>query len=167
MLQLSIAAGRPLRGLALALAAEHQYVGRKYGVHAAFRMWMSTTWAPAMKITIHTKQDAVRFDQQWRASLRTGEHSRRLTRDVEMSRWRATAIAGLFFAHEGGTESGHIDFEPEETVPHPSELSQSLGFDRVWLFPTNFAWAIRTGHEDWDRLELFEKPDSRDDGLLE
>ena len=120
-----------------------------------------------MKITLHAKQDAVRFDQQWRALLRTGEQSRRLTRDVEMSRWRATAIAGLFFAHDGGTESGRVDFELGETVPHPSELSQSLGFDRVWLFPTNFAWAIRTGHEDWDRLELFEKSDSLDEDPLE
>ena len=38
-----------------------------------------------------------------------------------------------------------------------------LGFDAVWLFSTDFAWAIRTGHEDWDRLELFEKRDSVDD----
>jgi hypothetical protein len=116
-----------------------------------------------MKITRHATQDAIRFDRQWRASLRTGEHGRRQTGVIELSRWRTKAIAGLLFAHGGGTESGRIDFEPDETIPHPSEVSQMLGLDAVWLFSTDFTWAIRTGHEDWDRLELFEKLDSADD----
>ena len=141
-------------------------LGGRDGLLAAFRTSRRVQWR-AMKITLHSKQDAVRFDQQWRASIRAGEHIGRRTRDLEMSRWRASAIAGLLFAHDGGTESGCVDFEPGETIPHPSELSQSLGFDAVWLFSTDFAWAIRTGHEDWDRLELFEKPGSPDDAPLE
>jgi len=115
-----------------------------------------------MKITFHSKQEAVRFDQRWRASLRAGEHRRYTTRDVEISRWRVKAGSGLFFAHDGGNESGRVDFEPGEEIPHPSELSRQLGFDAVRLFSTDFSWVICTGHEDWDRLELFEKPDSVD-----
>lgn len=68
---------------------------------------------------------------------------------------------------KAGQKAAVLTLNQRRLFPHPSELSQSLGFDHVWLFPTNFAWAIRTGHEDWDRLELFQKPDARDDDPLE
>lgn len=116
-----------------------------------------------MKITLHAKQEAVRFDQRWRASLGTGEYSRRTPGDVKIPDWWAKTSAGLLFAHESGTASGRVDFEAGERVPHPSSLAQSLGFDAVWLFSTDLSWAVRTGHEDWDRLELFEKADSLDE----
>ena len=55
MLQLTIAAGRPLRGLALALAAEHQYVGwlaRRVPLTLSFQIGVSCFGAPFFIVSL-------------------------------------------------------------------------------------------------------------------
>jgi hypothetical protein len=112
-----------------------------------------------MKIVRFHKRNAIRFDQEWRSALRELDGGRPVG-SRELSSWYDRAKAGLQFAHDGGTASGSIHFDEDDTVLHPSELCEQLGLDSVWFFARDFTWAVHAGHEDWDIAKVFEVPDS-------
>jgi hypothetical protein len=111
-----------------------------------------------VEIFRHSKSDAVRFDREWRSALRTHRLKRRKFGVAELLAWREYARLEVTFAQDGGSESGTVVFDQHETVPHPSELCEQLGLDSVWFFGNGYAWAVHTGHDDWDLAELFERP---------
>ena len=112
----------------------------------------------AVEINIYSKPEAIRFDGAWRAALRAQRLQRSKFGAPELLVWRERARLGVEFAQDGGPESGSIAFDADEAVPHPSELCEQLGFGSVWFFGDSYAWAVRTGHQDWQLAELFEKP---------
>lgn len=113
-----------------------------------------------MEIVRYSKSVAVRFDREWRAGMRANRLERLKFGVAELAVWRERARLGVTFAQDGGPASGAISFDPEETVPHPSELCEHLGLDSIWFFGDGYVWAVHTGHEDWELAELFEKPDA-------
>jgi hypothetical protein len=110
-----------------------------------------------MEIVRHSKRDAARFDHQWRAALRERSFLRRRLVVSDISTWQVRARLGITFAHDAGSVSGNITFDDRELTPHPSEICEVLKLDSVWFFGDAYAWAIHTGHEDWDLAELFEQ----------
>jgi hypothetical protein len=109
-----------------------------------------------MQIVQHPKRDAARFDQEWRSALREGRFERRHLVDSDLPTWQHRARLGISFAHDGGSVSGTITFQDRELAPHPSELCELLELDSVWFFGDAYAWAVHTGHENWELAELFE-----------
>jgi hypothetical protein len=109
-----------------------------------------------MDIVRHQKRDAARFDQEWRSALRGRPFERRRLLASDLPRWQDRARLGISFAHDDGSVSGRITFQDRELVPHPSELCELLKLDSVWFFDDAYAWALHTGHENWDLAELLE-----------
>lgn len=110
-----------------------------------------------MEMVRHSKRDAARFDQEWRAALARHSFERRRLEPADLPLWRERARLGISFASDAGSVSGTITFRDREPVPHPSELCEFLELDSVWIFGESYAWAVHTGHEDWDLAELFEQ----------
>ena len=117
-----------------------------------------------MEIHEYSRDEALQFDQEWRAALRAQHLQRSSFGHAELPVWRERAKHGVAFAQDGGSASGTVTFEPDEEVPHPAELCDELGLDSVWFFGEDYDWAIRTGHDDWKLAEAFERP--ADAGLL-
>ena len=109
-----------------------------------------------MEIVRHQKRDAVRFDQEWRSVLRERTFERRRLVASDLPTWQDRARLGISFAHDDGSVSGSITFQDRELAPHPSELCELLKLDSVWFFGDAYAWAVHTGHENWELAELFE-----------
>jgi hypothetical protein len=107
-----------------------------------------------MHVERHSKPEAVRFDARWRAAVKSLV-SRRATHDDAVD-WRARAVAGFYFATDEGTESGHITFEPGETVPSSSELCGELSFASIWYFDHELTWALHVEHDGWETGRIFE-----------
>lgn len=109
-----------------------------------------------MEIIRYSKHQAIRLHQNWRAALREFGDGR-LFGEPELAAWRERARSGLQFVHDGGTTSGSVQFDQDEPIPHPSELCERLELDGVWLFGSDFTWAVHAGHEDWDLAKSFER----------
>jgi hypothetical protein len=110
-----------------------------------------------MEITRYSKQDAVRFDREWRAALRAAPRTRRRLGPAPARSTSQTARVGLRFAQDHGTASGAVTFLEGEPVPHPSELCEQLDLDSAWFFPDGYGWAVHTEHEDWELAEVVEE----------
>jgi hypothetical protein len=109
-----------------------------------------------MNIVLYTRRNAVQFGGNWRVALREmGEGC--ILGPLELSAWREDAKAGFHFAHDGGTATGSVHFDPQEVVPPPSEVCERIQLDAVWFFATDFSWALHTEHEDLDTATLFKK----------
>ena len=115
-----------------------------------------------MEIVRHPKRDAARFDQEWRSALRKRSFERRRLVASDLPAWQDRARLGISFARDDGSISGSITFQDREPVPHPSELCGFLELDSVWFFGDAYAWAVHTGHEDWELAELFEPAPNSD-----
>lgn len=109
-----------------------------------------------MEIVRNPRRDAARFDQEWRSALRDRPFERRRLLVSDLPTWQDRARRGVSFADEGGSVSGSITFQDHEPAPHPAELCELLKLDSVWFFGDAYAWAVHTGHENWELAELFE-----------
>jgi hypothetical protein len=103
----------------------------------------------------YAQRDLAVLDQRWRGALRSAGTGVTVSDAAALSEWSGRAGGTMYFESRDGSSGGEITFD-RGAAPHPGELCQMLGLSEVWLIALDLSWAVLAGHEDWDRVQLFE-----------
>lgn len=111
-----------------------------------------------MRVEEFTKHDYIALHARMHRASPTFVWETYDARAIELYK-QAPPEPRLLFLAENRDAAGIIHLDSGEAKPDPKQFAEDFRFQNVVLLPESFAWAVRTGHEDWDPFEFGTPPD--------